>query len=178
MTRLTPGAFCASDCANARAAVFATVPFKATVPLLLTTLMFDGSKRRSMIKICRTLSAVIPSPSPPPGLTNGLCFAVIALLAGAGVTTRAHTAGAVETAKNSAVNAPIAARRVFITSFLYEVLAKNNKVPGDFIPMQDVNTSELAPYPCLSNSSGRLSGHFPAAAYRRNRSDTSQLAAT
>ncbi len=49
---------------------------------------------------------------------------------------------------------------------------------GEFIPMQDVNTSELAPYPCLSNSSGRLSGHFPAAAYRRNRSDTSQLAAT
>ncbi len=47
-----------------------------------------------------------------------------------------------------------------------------------FIPNQDVNTSELAPYPYLSNSSGRLSGHFPAAAYRRNHSDTSQLAAT
>jgi len=42
---------------------------------------------------------------------------------------------------------------------------------------QDANTSELAPYPCLSELSGRLSGHIRAAACRRNLSDTPQLAA-
>ena len=42
---------------------------------------------------------------------------------------------------------------------------------------QDVNASELAPYPFLSDSSGRLSGHFPAAACRCALSDTPQLAA-
>ena len=42
---------------------------------------------------------------------------------------------------------------------------------------QDVNASELAPCPCLSDPSGRLSGHFPAAACRRDLSDTPQLAA-
>jgi len=50
-------------------------------------------------------------------------------------------------------------------------------VMGKFILFsQDVNTSELAPYPCLSELSGRLSGHFPVAASRRRLSDTSGLA--
>lgn len=39
------------------------------------------------------------------------------------------------------------------------------------------HTSELAPYPCLSVSGGRLSDHLRAAACRRNFSDTPQLAA-
>ena len=42
---------------------------------------------------------------------------------------------------------------------------------------QDVNASELAPYPCLSDASGRLSGHFTAAACRCALFDTPQLAA-
>ena len=44
-----------------------------------------------------------------------------------------------------------------------------------FYSVQDANASELAPYPCLSDSSGRLSGHFPAAACRCALSDTAQL---
>ena len=47
----------------------------------------------------------------------------------------------------------------------------------DVYSVRDVNTPELAPYPCLSDPSGRLSGHFPAAACRRDLSDTPQLAA-
>jgi len=42
---------------------------------------------------------------------------------------------------------------------------------------RDVNTPQLAASPCLSDLNGRLSGHFPAAACRRDLSDTPQLAA-
>jgi len=49
--------------------------------------------------------------------------------------------------------------------------------PGACSVPSGCHTPELAPYPCLSGSSGRLSGHIRAAACRRNLSDTPQLAA-
>lgn len=86
--------------------------------------MPDGSNLRSVIKICRTLSAVIPSPSPPPGLG-------FVVFVGGGVLVCAQSVKAGRSIIATARKESNAVRLVFMAVFLNEVLTNNNEKLAD-----------------------------------------------